>query len=287
MHNRLVSGNWKPDPYEVFFVRDPKLRKIHKATVRDRVFFQAVYRALYQIFDDGFIFHSYSSREFKGTHAGIFALEKYIRKVSKNYTCGGYVLKCDIRKFFDSIDHEILFDLIKRKVVDKDLLILIRKVIDSYSVGNLDSLKVLIPEKGLPLGNVTSQLFANVYLNELDQYTKHVLKTKYYIRYCDDFGIVSVAKNYLDECLLKIDKFCKTRLLLDLHQHKIIFCKIHLGVDFLGYVLLSHRRVLRTNTKKRMFRRLNEFNVQSYLGVLSHCKSEKLKEQVKLKLTKY
>ena len=167
LYNLLFSKKWKLDPYKVFFKSDPKLRKIHEASVRDRVLYQAVYQKLYHIFDPSFIFHSYSSRNNKGTYAGISAFEKYINKVSKNNTRLAYVLKCDIRKFFDSIDHNILFNLISKKVADPDLLLLIKQIICSFEN---------ITDKGLPLGNVTSQLFSNIYLNELDQYVKHILK---------------------------------------------------------------------------------------------------------------
>src|SRR3989344_9245504 len=172
----LFSKKWEPDPYKIFFKNDPKLRKIHEASIRDRVLFQAVYQKLYHIFDSSFIFHSYSSRNNKGTYAGISAFEKYINKVSQNNTKSAYILKCDIRKFFDSIDHNILFSLISKKVTDIDLLLLIKQIIFSFQN---------IAGKGLPLGNVTSQLFSNIYLNELDQYVKHTMKIKYYVRYCD------------------------------------------------------------------------------------------------------
>ena len=287
LHHKLASGKWNPDPYEAFFVHDPKLRRIHKATVRDRVLYQAVYRALYQIFDSGFIFHSYSSREYKGTHRGVLALERYIRKTSGNHRRQTYALKCDIRKFFDFIDHEILFGLIKKKVIDADLLLLIWKIIDSFST---------MSDKGLPLGNVTSQLFANIYLNELDQYVKRELKAVCYVRYCDDFVIVADSKEYLEECVEKIEGFREGVLILDLHPRKISIRKVNQGVDFLGYVILPHRRVLRTHTKRRMLKKIEilksrvengtieedflERSVQSYLGVLSHCKGEKIEAQI-------
>ncbi len=287
LHQRLTNGSWKPDPYTVFSVYDPKLRKIHKATVKDRVLYQAVYRKLYPLFDPGFIFQSYSSREFKGTHRGMKSLEKSIRKITSNSTIRGYVLKCDVRKFFDSIDHTVLFRLISRKINDSNLLILIGKIIASFK---------LSPGKGLPLGNVTSQLFANIYMNELDQYVKRKLKIKHYARYCDDFGIVSDSLEKIVCYVKNIKQFCEAELLLHIHPKKIIIRKIHNGIDFLGYVLLPHRRTLRTRTKIRMFKKLNklkesvdsgkiekeflEQSVQSYLGVISHCKNEKIVEQI-------
>lgn len=287
LHNLLVFGKWTPNPYEEFSVYDPKLRKIHKASVRDRVLYQAVYRILYQIFDSSFIFHSYSSRNSKGIHVGICSFEKYIDKISKNHTKSCYVLKCDIRKFFDSIDHDVLFNFISKKVTDKNILLLIKQII--YSFEKTDG-------KGLPLGNVTSQIFSNIYLNELDHYVKHKLKAKCYVRYCDDFVIVSDSMKYLEFCIENLKKFCKEKLFLDIHPNKIIFRKANQGVDFLGYIMLPHRRVLRIKTKNRLLKKLTNLKilfdrgfienkyleqvVQSYMGVLSHCKSEKIIQQI-------
>ena len=271
LHRKLAEGSWRNDPYVVFKINDPKPRIIHKASVHDRVLFQAIYRKLYQVFDSGFIHDSYSSRLEKGTHVGVKRFVVFAKKVSANHRKGSFVLKCDIRKFFDSIDHRILFSLVTRKVSDERLLLLIRQIIRSFerSAG-----------KGLPLGNVTSQLFANIYLNELDQFAKHKLKAKYYIRYCDDFVILHQSREVLLEWAEEIKKFCQEFLLLDLHERKTIIRKIHWGTDFLGYVTLPHRAVLWVRTKNRMFRMISNKNLPSYLGLLSHCKSWKLKELV-------
>lgn len=287
LHNLLISGKWNPSPYKEFLIYDPKLRKISKASVQDRILYQAVYQTLYQIFDSTFIFHSYSSRNFKGIYAGIFSLEKYINKISKNYTFSCHILKCDIKKFFDSVDHNILFNLTSKKITDPNFLLLIKQIIYSFEKTT---------GKGLPLGNVTSQIFSNIYLNELDQYIKHNLKAKYYVRYCDDFVIVSDSRLFLVDCLGKIKIFCQERLLIDIHPQKIIFRKAHQGIDFLGYVILSHRLILRTKTKNRMLKKLTNLKmlfdkklvdekyveqvVQSYLGLLSHCKSENVIQQI-------
>ena len=134
--------------------------------------------------------------------------------------------------------------------------------------------------KGLPLGNVTSQLFSDIYLNELDQFVKHELKAKYYIRYCDDFVILNDSFDYLDYCLDKIRDFCSENLLVNLHPDKVEIRKLKTGVDFLGYVSLPHYRVLRTKTKRRMLNRVSTKNVASYLGMLKHCKGEKIEEQI-------
>ncbi len=159
LHQELVSKEYVHDPYSDFYICDPKRRHIHKASVRDRVLHQAVFRILYPIFDKHFIFDSYSSRIGKGTHFGVFRLTKAGRKITKNWKYSAYALKCDIKKFFDSIDHEILNNLISKKVYEKETLDFIALLLKTFEKA---------PGKGLPLGNVTSQLFANVYLNELD-----------------------------------------------------------------------------------------------------------------------
>lgn len=271
LHERLKHGIWANDPYVCRRIADPKPRTIHIASVRDRVLFQAVYQELYQIFDKSFIHDSYASRECKGTHAGVNRFETFARKISANYMKPAFVLKCDIRKFFDSIDHAILFSLISRRITDEKFFALIRMAISSFEIA---------PHKGLPLGNVTSQIFANIYLNELDQFVKHALKVKYYLRYCDDFVILENNYALLEESVKKIHNFLCERLLLELHPHKVSIRKLQQGTDFLGYVSLPHYRVLRTRTKRRMLRRVSEKNVVSYLGLLKHGKGSRLKSMI-------
>lgn len=275
LHKRLVNGTWKNDSYICRRIADPKPRLIHIASVRDRVLFQVVYQELYQIFDKAFIYDSYASRECKGTHAGVNRFEVFARKISVNYTKPAFVLKCDIRKFFDSIDHAILFSLISRKITNKKFLALIRTIIESFETS---------PHKGLPLGNVTSQIFANIYLNELDQFVKHTLKARHYIRYCDDFVILDESKSTLETLTGHIRTFLRGHLFLELHPHKVTIRKLQQGTDFLGYVSLPHYRVLRTRTKKRMLKRVNENNLPSYLGLLKHCRGKILMDKIKLKI---
>jgi RNA-directed DNA polymerase len=188
LHDQLISGTYTHDIYTDFYVCDPKRRHIHKATVRDRVLHQAVFRVFYEIFDKYFIYDSYSSRSNKGTHAGVTRLQTAIRKQTNNWKQVSYLLKCDIRKFFDSIDHIILLKLLTRKITDERVIKLLELFFRSFEKS---------PNKGIPLGNVTSQLFAYVYMNELDQYVKHVLKCNYYFRYCDDFVIIGNSQREL------------------------------------------------------------------------------------------
>ena len=130
---------------------------------------------------------------------------------------------------------------------------------------------------GLPIGNLTSQLFANIYLDELDQFIKHKLKIKYYLRYCDDFVILNTDREKLEKIIPQLSDYLQLNLKLILHPDKIIIRKLGQGIDFLGYIVLPHYRVLRTKTKRRMLKRINQKNLASYLGLLKHCNSYKLK----------
>ena len=274
LHNELLAGKWKPDPYVSFGIKDPKPRIIHKASVRDRVFFQAVYRKLYPVFDPSFIFDSYSSRNGKGTHAGVKKLEVFSRKATENYRKVGFVLKCDIRKFFDSLDHKILLKIIGGKIHDPKFFVLIQQIVRSFEK---------LAGKGLPLGNVTSQLFANIYLNELDQFVKHKIKARLYIRYCDDFVILSESLEVLKGWISRIRNFCLYNLSLNLHERKTVTRKFIQGVDFLGYVSLPHRRVLRTKTRRRILNRVSIKNLPSYLGMCSHGREKRFANAISIK----
>lgn len=276
LRDDLLNHTYQPAQYTAFLVHDPKLRLIHKATVRDRVLHQAIFRGLYPIFDKHFIFDSYSCRMGKGVHRGVSRLENFTRKVSQNYRIPTYALKCDVKKFFASINQTVLLKLISDKIADPDSVWLIRVIIKSYETA---------PDIGLPLGNVTSQLFANIYLNKLDQFVKHKLRQKYYLRYCDDFIILDRSREKLLNIIPKVEAFLVKRLHLALHPDKITIRKINQGVDFLGYVVLSHYRVLRTRTKRRILRkirnkRISQSGLQSYFGALGHCQGYRIREQI-------
>ncbi|MCE9585413.1 RNA-dependent DNA polymerase [Candidatus Nomurabacteria bacterium] len=261
LHNELKNKKYAHSKYEAFKINDPKPRDIHKAVVRDRLLHHGIYRILYPFFDRKFIYDSYSCRLNKGTHKAMQRFESFTRKVSKNHTKTCWILKCDIRKFFANIDHQILKNILARHIQDKDILWLLENVINSF-------------EKGLPLGNLTSQLLVNIYMNEFDQYVKHKLKVKYYIRYADDFVVLNDSKEYLENILKQMSDFLENKLKLYLHPDKVFIKTIYSGIDFLGWVHFPKHRVLRTATKKRMFRRLKENpkeeTKQSYLGMLRH-----------------
>ena len=283
LHNDLTNKTYKHGDYKAFKINDPKPRDIHKATVRDRLLHHAIYRILYPYFDQKFIYDSYSCRVGKGTHKAIYRFESFIRKVGQNNTKTCWVLKCDIKKFFANIDHDILKSILAKHIDVKESLWLLGQVIDSFQT---PSRQGLAGKRGLPLGNLTSQLLVNIYMNEFDQFVKHKLKVKYYIRYADDFVVLSQDKKYLEDILEKMKEFLSNDLKLTMHPDKVFIKTITSGVDFLGWVHFPKHRVLRTATKRRMFRNLKqspkEESRQSYLGMLSHGDGYKIKKEIEL-----
>jgi retron-type reverse transcriptase len=277
LHNDLKNGTYIHDEYHAFKINDSKPRDIHKASVRDRVLHRAIYRILYPFFDRKFIFDSYSCRLGKGTHKALVRFQKFGKKSSFNHTKTVWILKGDIKKCFASVDQKILFEILKKNIRDRDALILLRTVIKSFSSGTTG--------KGLPLGNLTSQLFVNIYLNEFDQFVKHKLKMKYYIRYADDFVFFLQDKGELEKIVSAITEFLSEKLKLTLHPKKIFIKTLASGLDFLGWVHFPYHRVLRTTTKIRMFEKLEasqkEETTASYLGMLSWGDGLKLQEKIR------
>jgi retron-type reverse transcriptase len=283
----LRNGNYTHGQYIRFIVCDPKRREIAKAPVRDRVLHHALCRVLTPLFEPSFVFDSYSSRKEKGIHKAGKRLDKFAQKLAHNHTKTIWILQVDMRKFFDSVDHEILFSLLRKKIKNEKVLSLLEIIIQSYEKSK---------GKGIPLGNLTSQLFSNVYLDLLDNFVKRELQAKYYLRYADDIIILSRDKNFLEDCLSKVANFIEEKLKLDLHPKKISLKRWKQGIDFLGYVHFPTHSVLRTKTKRRMIGRMAEKNIelknkkisdksyqqslQSYFGVLKHCRGRKIKTRL-------
>lgn len=282
LHFALQNKTYVHGGYEAFFINDPKRRHIHKASVGDRVVHHLLYKYLYAIFDRTFIHDSYSCRLDKGTHKGVSRLAHFVRIVSMNYTKSCWVLQCDIKRFFATVDHGILLRIVKERIADRDIVWLLTQVVSSFDTeGEVG--------KGIPLGNLTSQIFANIYMNELDQFVKQRLKIYYYIRYADDFLVVANDREELEQYLVSFRKFLTEHLLLTLHPQKISYRKLVWGVDFLGYITLPHYCLPRTKTKRRMFQKLKMrvgtdafvHSLRSYLGYLSHANSFKVTKQLK------
>lgn len=277
LHRDLINKTYAHSRYESFVIIDPKRRQIHKASVRDRVLHHALYRKLYPFFDRTFISDSFSCRDDKGMHKAINRFRTFSHQVSLNHTSTCWVLKCDIKQFFASIDHKILIRILEEYIPDLDTRKLLKIIIGSFETEHRHNV-------GLPLGNLTSQLFSNVYMNQFDQFVKHKLKIKQYVRYADDFVFLSGDKQFLESLIPTIRSFLLFDLHLTLHPNKIFLKTIASGVDFLGWVHFPDHRVLRTVTKNRMLKKIQEHptneTVQSYLGLLGHGNTLKIKKEV-------
>lgn len=272
LHADLKIKAYKHGAYQAFKINDPKPRDIHKASVRDRLVHHAICRILGPYFDRKFIFDSFSCRRYKGTHRAMNRFREYGRIVSRNHTRTAWALKCDVKKFFANIDHGILRNILARQIADQDTLWLLVQIINSFP-------------KGLPLGNLTSQLLVNVYMNEFDHFVKRELKVGHYLRYADDFVVMSHDRTLLEEVLKKVSNFLREKLKLEIHPDKVFIKSLASGVDFLGWVHFPNCRVLRTSTKKRMINKIKfqkKGTKESYLGLLSHGNAYKLKRELKL-----
>jgi len=277
LRDDMIHHTYWHGGYQAFKISDPKPRDIHKASVRDRLLHHALHRQLYPFFDKTFIADSFSCRIGKGAHRALNRFRSFAYAVSRNHTRICWVLQCDVRKFFANIDHETLMGILRAYILDADILQLLGEVVDSFSSAK--------PGVGLPLGNLTSQLLANIYMNEFDQFVKHQFKASHYIRYADDFVLMSADRMALETMLPLIDNFLREKLKLALHLDKVFIQTLASGVDFLGWVHFPDHRVLRTSTKRRMFRgvknaRGKEETVQSYLGLMSHGNTRKLRRHI-------
>lgn len=265
LQSDLHECSYQHGGYKNFYITDPKLRHIHKAAVRDRLVHHAIYRQLYPCFDKTFIADSFSCRNNKGTHAALKRFAVLANKVNCNNTKTCWILKCDVKKFFDSINHEILLNILQQYIVDQKIIWLLENIINSFNQP---------AGKGLPLGNLTSQLFVNIYMNKFDQFVKHKLRVKYYIRYADDFVLMLNDRNQLISILPKIKDYLAKELNLTLHPNKISISTLVSGIDFLGWVNFPKHKVLRTKTKKRIMTKIENSgqpeSLASYLGLLRH-----------------
>jgi len=279
LQNELIWRTYRTGYYNHFYIYDPKLRHIMSLPFYDRVLQHALHNIIEPIFDRQFIYDSYACRTGKGTHAALNRCRYFIRKPQNRYC-----LKIDIKKYFDSIDHAILKRII-RKTIGNDTIWLIDDIIDSNDA-----------EIGIPIGNLTSQLFANIYLNELDQYVKHELKMRCYIRYMDDMLIFDDDKTKLKSILTDIKYYINTHLNINVNN-KTGILPIDSGVEFLGYMNYRTHRRIKSQKRKRLLRYIrkldNEYRsgdidfenykqrIQSIIGHLSRGSNYELIDRVK------
>lgn len=255
LHEELTTKTYRPGAYRSFFIHEPKKRQISAAPYRDRVVHHALTGVLEPIFERTFIADSYACRKGKGTHAAVDRCQRFARRFR-------YVLKADIQKFFPSLDHEICKALVARKIKDKDVLGLIGQIIDGSNpqeevVDYFPGDDLFTPgerRRGIPIGNQTSQFFANVYLDPLDHFVKDGLRIKGYVRYVDDFLVFSDDKGFLADVLEQIRDFL-VRLRLRLHPKKSVIFPVKDGIRFLGYrVFPTHRLLPKENVRRFLHR---------------------------------
>jgi len=247
LQTELIFHTYQPEPLQEFILRDPKTRKINRSSFKDRIVHHALCNIIMPIFEKNFIYDSYANRRGKGTFKAIERFDYFKQKVSHNFTQTTFVLKADIRHYFEAVDHDILISILKKKISDGRVLWLINRIISHYSVKNNSTQK----KKGMPLGNFTSQFFANVYLNELDQFAKHTLQAAYYIRYVDDFVIFHQSREVLQSYKERISHFLREHLALELHSDKSKIIPLHRGVEFLGMKIFPHhKRIKQKNLRK-------------------------------------
>jgi RNA-directed DNA polymerase len=250
LRNELIFHTYKPKPLEHFILRDPKTRKISKSAFRDRIVHHALCNIITPILEKDFIYDSYANRVGKGTFKAVKRFDYFAKKMSKNHTKITYALKIDIKHYFENVDHDILISIIKRKIKDQRIFWLIKIILNNY--------KTQVKGKGMPLGNLTSQFFANVYLNELDQFVKHKLRVKYYVRYVDDFVILHNSKKLLEEYKTIINRFLQENLFLQAHSDKSKIILLQRGIGFLGLRIFPYYKLLKKKNLGKFEKKLRE-----------------------------
>ncbi len=314
----IKRGDYKISPSSIFIVDKPVKREICAAKFRDRIVHHLIVMKLEPLFEKEFIYDSYSCRKGRGTHFGINRINKFIRSCSDNYKKECYVLKLDIKGYFMSINRNVLLNKLHNFICEKyrendikKLIYLCGLVINNDVTKNcvfnssfnkwadLPKSKSLFYSKencGLAIGNYTSQIFSNFYLNQFDHFVKSTLKIKYYGRYVDDFVLISKDKEELINIIPKIKVYLKENLKLDLHPKKIYLQNINRGVEFLGVYLKPWRKYITPRIKNNFYLVINNINnyfmdnkvvyedivkirekINSYLGILSHYNTYKLK----------
>jgi len=322
--DKIISGLYSPRPSICFIVNQPVKREIFAADFRDRVVHHYIYNHLSPLFEKVFINDCYSCRKGKGTHYGIKRIDHFIRSCSKNYSRDCHILKLDIKGYFMSINRNILYEkviLYNSTKIDFDIQLvttLIKQTIFNDPTQNckvkglkkdwsgLPKSKSLFYAKhncGLPIGNLTSQLFGNVYLNEFDHWVKKFLGIKYYGRYVDDFILIHEDKSYLQSLIEPIATYLDNELNLQLHPNKIYLQHYSKGVKYLGAVIKPHRIYIANRTKGQFYesiRRQNQVirtssldielkqkfisSINSYLGITRHYRTYKIRRGMILEI---
>ncbi len=242
LQQQILSGEVEVGNYHFFTIYDPKERQICAASFTERVLHHALMNICHAVFERQQIFDSYATRKSRGTYAALYRAEHFQKKYQ-------WFLKLDIRKYFDSIDHSILFELLQRKFKDKHLLQIFKKIIESYQTQK---------DKGLPIGNLTSQYFANYFLSFTDHYIKEHLKVPAYVRYIDDMVLWHNDKKELNRVGQEVESFLLEKLALSL-KTKTLNSSQH-GLSFLGYRIFDTKTTLTKRSKMRFVKKAKKYN---------------------------
>lgn len=267
LRQSLIDGSYKFDGYVEFYVYEPKKRLIHAPTYKDKIVQLAFNNVLKKIYNPTFIYDSYACIENKGTHKCVDRISYFMRKAKWEYDDNAYIIKMDIEKFFYTIDRGILKKIIKKKIRCEETLKIIFGIIDSANQ---------IDYRGLPLGNTLSQLFANVYMNEIDQYAKRKLGIKYYVRYADDTIIIVKNKETAKKILNKLTKFYQEELNLKMSEDKTKIFPLAQGVNAIGFKIHPTHRLLRNDSKKKIKRKSKRFPNSIAEGRMTAEKAEQI-----------
>jgi len=297
----LFSGSYHPRPYTYFMLHDPKTRSIAAPAFHDRIVQHSLVNQIQPLFEKQFICDSYACRANKGTHFAATRLKKFLMASRSVYgkDVPIYVLQCDIRKFFQSVSWDILLSVVTKSITCPKTFSLIKTIVtthhelESAKIDDCPQMSLFEPVKesaqtsisvenrtGLPIGNLTSQLFANIYLNQLDHFIKDRLRVKYYARYMDDFLIISPDKEFLKEMLGKIREFLKNDLHLTLHPKKLTIKNVSDGVPFVGYRIFYDHILIRGNTLQRIERNYRSKKKQVKRGTLTDKKMGETKASI-------
>ena len=313
LYYELKEGSYTPGKSICFVIEHPKLREIWAADFRDRIVHHLLYNRISDRFHNSFINDSYACIPEKGTHRAVDRAEKMVRSITQDYKYPAYYLKADISNFFVSIQKDILEKLILRRVTEPWWAELSKVILhhdptkDVHIKGSRWLLKQMPPHKslfnakghGLPIGNLSSQFFANVYLNELDQYAKHELKIKHWIRYVDDILVLDREGLELNNYVPQIDTFIRQNLKLHLHPNKVEINRVDRGFKMLGFVCRPRARYIRNETVVRAKRKLNGMlrakreetkiraTANSYFGICQQAKTYNVRKELAGVLYKY
>jgi len=267
LRNELIDETYEFGKYNKFKVFEPKERVIHAPDYKDKIVQIAINNVIKEIYYPSFIYDSYSCIDNKGTHNCVDRIQKFMRKAKWEYGKDAYIIKIDIKKFFYSIDRKILKTILKKKIKCNKTLNLLYKIIDSADE---------ISELGLPLGNTFSQIGANIYMNEADQYVKRKLSIKYYIRYADDIVAIVENKEKAKEVLELITNFINTNLKLDVNTKKTKIFPINQGVNSIGFKIHPTHKLLRNDSKKRIKRKTKKMKNLILEGKMTIEKAEQI-----------